>query len=89
MSPTKWLWRVKRLLDMEPDRRMRSALAKIHGYADKIVRERRARETAGLARSDDLLSRLAAAGEHSDESLRDVVTTPTSSSPAVTQPRPR
>uniref|UniRef100_A0A453FR66 Cytochrome P450 n=1 Tax=Aegilops tauschii subsp. strangulata TaxID=200361 RepID=A0A453FR66_AEGTS len=74
MSPAKWLWRVKRLLDMEPERRMRSALATIHGYADKIVRERKERGEAGLASRDDFLSRFAAAGEHSDESLRDVVT---------------
>ncbi|CDJ26544.1 hypothetical protein CFC21_042569 [Triticum aestivum] len=74
MSPAKWLWRVKRLLDMEPERRMRSALATIHGYADKIVRERKERGEAGLVSRDDFLSRFAAAGEHSDESLRDVVT---------------
>ncbi|XP_047058676.1 cytochrome P450 94B3-like [Lolium rigidum] len=73
MSPAKWLWRVKRVLGMEPERRMRSALATIHGYADKIVRERR--ERRGEAGSDDdFLSRFAAAGEHSGESLRDVVT---------------
>ncbi|KAF6998337.1 hypothetical protein CFC21_014461 [Triticum aestivum] len=77
MSPIKWkwLWRVKRLLDIEPERRMRLALATIHGYADKIVRERRESGEDGLARRDDsLLSRFAAAGEHSDKSLRDVVT---------------
>lgn len=74
MSPAKWLWRVKRLLDMEPERRMRSALATIHGYADKIVRERKERGEAGLVTRDDFLSRFAAAGEHSDESLRDMVT---------------
>ncbi|KQK10207.1 cytochrome P450 94B3 [Brachypodium distachyon] len=75
MSPAKWLWRVKRALNMEPERRMRSALAAIHGYADKIVRERRERGEAGLVSRDDFLSRFAAAGEqYSDESLRDVVT---------------
>uniref|UniRef100_I1R6L1 Cytochrome P450 n=1 Tax=Oryza glaberrima TaxID=4538 RepID=I1R6L1_ORYGL len=67
-------WRAKRLLDLEPERRMREALATIHGYADRIVRERRERGAAGLARKDDFLSRFAATGEHSDESLRDVVT---------------
>uniref|UniRef100_A0ACD5WKQ7 Uncharacterized protein n=1 Tax=Avena sativa TaxID=4498 RepID=A0ACD5WKQ7_AVESA len=77
MSPVKWLWRVKRVLGMEPERGMLSALATIHGYADKIVKERKERggEIGKLARSDDdFLSRFAAAGEHSDESLRDVVT---------------
>jgi cytochrome P450 len=47
------------------------ALATVHGYADRIVRERR--ERGGECR-DDFLSRFAAAGEHSDEGLRDVVT---------------
>jgi cytochrome P450 len=74
MSPVKSLWRVKRLFNLDPERRMRDALTTIHGYADRIVRERRARGEAGLARSDDFLSRFAAGGEHSDESLRDVVT---------------
>ncbi|TVU34750.1 hypothetical protein EJB05_16600, partial [Eragrostis curvula] len=68
------LWRLKRLLNMEPERRLREALGTIHGYADRIVRERRERGTAGLACRDDFLSRFAASGEHSDASLRDVVT---------------
>ncbi|KAJ1285846.1 hypothetical protein BS78_03G309300 [Paspalum vaginatum] len=74
MSPVKSLWRLKRLLNMEPERRMRSALRTIHGYAGRIVRERRERGEAGLACRDDFLSRFAASCEHSDESLRDVVT---------------
>jgi cytochrome P450 len=75
MSPVKSLWRLKRLLNVEPERRMREAVRTVHGYADRIIRERRARgEAAGPARDDDFLSRFAASGEHSDESLRDVVT---------------
>jgi cytochrome P450 len=87
MSPVEWAWRAKRLLDLEPERRMREALATIHGYADRIVRERRERGAAGLARKDDFLSRFAATGKHSDESLRDVA--PTSSSPGATRRRRR
>ncbi|KAF0919678.1 hypothetical protein E2562_030929 [Oryza meyeriana var. granulata] len=74
MSPVKSLWRFKRLFNMEPERRMREALATIRGFAERIVHERRERGEAGLARSDDFLSRFAASGEHSNESLRDVVT---------------
>jgi cytochrome P450 len=70
MSPVTWLWHIKKVLGMEPERRMCSALATIHGYADKIVRE--CRERGGEA--DDFLSLFAAAGEHSDESLRGMVT---------------
>ncbi|PUZ54335.1 hypothetical protein GQ55_5G123200 [Panicum hallii var. hallii] len=76
MTPIKSLWRVQRLLSLEPERRLREALDTVHDYADRIVRERRERERAeaGLASKDDFLSRYAASGEHSDESLRDVVT---------------
>jgi hypothetical protein len=35
--------RVKRRCDVEPERRMREALTTVHGYADRIVRERRER----------------------------------------------
>ncbi|RLN25224.1 hypothetical protein C2845_PM07G26120 [Panicum miliaceum] len=74
MTPIKSVWRVQRLLNLEPERRLREALDTVHGYADRIVRERRERAEAGLASRDDFLSRFAASGEHSDESLRDVVT---------------
>uniref|UniRef100_A0A0D9YGA0 Cytochrome P450 n=1 Tax=Oryza glumipatula TaxID=40148 RepID=A0A0D9YGA0_9ORYZ len=74
LSPAKSLWRAKRLFNMEPERRMREAINTVHTYTERIVRERREREEAGLARRDDFLSRFAAGGEHSDESLRDVVT---------------
>jgi cytochrome P450 len=71
----KWAWRVQKLLNMEPERRMRAALATIHGYVDRVVRERSERGAAGLARrKDDFLSRFASSGEHGDKSLRDVVT---------------
>uniref|UniRef100_A0A453FQY4 Cytochrome P450 94A1 n=1 Tax=Aegilops tauschii subsp. strangulata TaxID=200361 RepID=A0A453FQY4_AEGTS len=74
MSPVKWAWRVKKLLNMGPERRMSEALATIHGYVDRIIRDRSERGAAGLARKDDFLSRFVSSGEHSNESLRDVVT---------------
>ncbi|XP_047056642.1 cytochrome P450 94A1-like [Lolium rigidum] len=74
MSPIKWAWRIKKLLNIEPERRMSEAVATIHGYVNRIIRERRERGEAGLARKDDFLSRFISSGEHSDESLRDVVT---------------
>uniref|UniRef100_A0A0E0EZQ3 Cytochrome P450 n=1 Tax=Oryza meridionalis TaxID=40149 RepID=A0A0E0EZQ3_9ORYZ len=74
MSPVKSRWCFKRLFNMEPERRLQEVLATIHGFAERIVGERRERVVAGLARSDDFLSRFAASGEHSNESLRDVVT---------------
>nr|AAM95694.1 putative cytochrome P450-dependent fatty acid hydroxylase [Oryza sativa Japonica Group]AAP54533.1 hypothetical protein LOC_Os10g36320 [Oryza sativa Japonica Group] len=74
MSPVKSRWCFKRLFNMEPERRLQEVLATIHGFAERIVGERRERVVAGLARSDDFLLRFAASGEHSNESLRDVVT---------------
>uniref|UniRef100_A0ACD6A8F8 Uncharacterized protein n=1 Tax=Avena sativa TaxID=4498 RepID=A0ACD6A8F8_AVESA len=72
VSPT-WLWRLMKLLNVGPERRMRKALASIHGYADNIIRERKKKKkTSG--KDDDLLSRFADSGEHSDESLRYVIT---------------
>uniref|UniRef100_A0A0E0FUK0 Cytochrome P450 n=1 Tax=Oryza nivara TaxID=4536 RepID=A0A0E0FUK0_ORYNI len=70
-SPIKSLWRVKRLFNIESERRLREALATIHAYTDRIIRERRER---GEARGDDFLSRFAAGDKHSDESLHDVIT---------------
>ncbi|KAM0909647.1 hypothetical protein ACQ4PT_014703 [Festuca glaucescens] len=74
VSPVKWAWRIKKLLNMEPERRMSETLATIHSYVDRIVRERSERGEAGLARKDDFMSRFVSRGEHSDESLRDAVT---------------
>ncbi|KAF8751317.1 hypothetical protein HU200_012198 [Digitaria exilis] len=74
MKPVGLVWRVQKLFDLGSERRLREALATVHGYAGRIVRERRQRGEAGLACRDDFLSRFAASGEHSDESLRDVVT---------------
>uniref|UniRef100_A0ACD5W4X0 Uncharacterized protein n=1 Tax=Avena sativa TaxID=4498 RepID=A0ACD5W4X0_AVESA len=74
MSPVKWAWRVKKLLKMEPETQLNAALATVHGYVDRIVRERSERGAAGLARKDDFLSRFASSGELGAQSLRDVVT---------------
>ncbi|KAF8716764.1 hypothetical protein HU200_025853 [Digitaria exilis] len=74
MKPVGLVWRVQRLLGLGTERRLREALATVRGYAGRIVRERRQRGEAGLACRDDFLSRFAASGEHSDESLHDVVT---------------
>jgi cytochrome P450 len=70
-----WVWRLLRLLDLGPERKMRKAIAVIHGYANKIIQQRReSGGTAGSATKDDLLSRFAASGEHTDEGLIYVVT---------------
>jgi len=66
-----WLWRLMRRLNVGPERQMRKAVATIHGYADQIIRDR---ERGEACNKDDLLSRFAASGEHTDESIRYLVT---------------
>ena len=41
--PALFLWRLKRALNMEPEKQIREALHVIHGYADRIVRRCRER----------------------------------------------
>ena len=74
--PALFLWRLKRALNMEPEKQIREALYVIHGYADRIVRRCRERwEGAGSeARGDFLAHIVAARGDLSDDSLQDVVT---------------
>jgi len=70
-----FLWRLKRALNMEPEKQIREALDVVHGYADKIIRRcRETREAAGPESRGDFLAHIAARGDLSDESLRDVVT---------------
>jgi cytochrome P450 len=74
--PATFLWRLKRALNMEPEKQIREALDVVHGYADRIVRRcRERREAAGPESRGDFLAHIVAArGDLSDESLRDVVT---------------
>ncbi|CAN6284313.1 unnamed protein product [Urochloa humidicola] len=67
--PDSVLWRVKRALDMEPERRIREALDTIHAYTEGILRKCRESGSRG-----DFLAHIAASGELSDESLRNVIT---------------
>ncbi|RCV27770.1 hypothetical protein SETIT_5G351900v2 [Setaria italica] len=69
MSPLKSLWRLKRLLNMDP----RGGCARRSAPSTATPRRERGK-AGGLASRSDFLSRFAASGEHSDESLRDVVT---------------
>jgi len=75
--PAIFLWRLQRALNMEPEKQIREALGVIHGYADRIVRRCREKwaAAAGSESGGDFLAHIVAArGDLSDESLRDVVT---------------
>ncbi|VAI12021.1 unnamed protein product [Triticum turgidum subsp. durum] len=74
LTVKRWLevtWKIKRWLDIGKERRLRKAIADVHGFAMDIVRTRR-QSSSGNNR-DDLLSRLVASGDHGDEALRDIV----------------
>jgi cytochrome P450 len=78
--PEIFLWRLKRMLNVQREKRIREALGVVHGYADRIVRRCRESEieeaaagTTGSSRGD-FLTHIAARGDLTDESLRDVVT---------------
>ncbi|CAN6284312.1 unnamed protein product [Urochloa humidicola] len=73
--PESVLWRVKRALNMAPERQIREALGTVLGYVDRIIREFRERPPTGESGGrGDFLAHFAGSAERSDESLRDFVT---------------
>ncbi|CAL9765694.1 unnamed protein product [Musa acuminata subsp. burmannicoides] len=66
-------WRVKKLLDIGSERRLRELLAVVHGYAMRIIRARK-EKASELDEHHDLLSRFASNKNNSEEFLRDIVT---------------
>ncbi|URD88607.1 cytochrome P450 [Musa troglodytarum] len=66
-------WRVKKLLDIGSERRLRELLAVVHGYAMQIIRGRK-EKAPELNEHHDLLSRFASNKNKSEEFLRDIVT---------------
>jgi cytochrome P450 len=72
LDPVEVSWKIKKWLNVGTERRLKKAIADIHGFAMDIVRARR-RQSA--ENRDDVLSRFVASDddEHGDEFLRDVV----------------
>ncbi|VAI29980.1 unnamed protein product [Triticum turgidum subsp. durum] len=71
-SPTAGPWKVKKWLNVGKERRLKKAIADVHGFAMEIVRSRR-QSASGEENRDDVLSRFVASDEHGDEALRDIV----------------
>ncbi|KAL6905669.1 hypothetical protein ACP4OV_003270 [Aristida adscensionis] len=71
LDPVEVSWRIKKWLNVGTERRLRKAIADVHGFAMDIVRARR--RSAAAEDRDDVLSRFVAGDEHSDEVLRDIV----------------
>ncbi|KAF8729028.1 hypothetical protein HU200_018339 [Digitaria exilis] len=76
VPPESMLWRVKKALNMPPEKQIREALDTVLGYADRIVRRCKERGEADPGSRGDFLAHFAASGarELTDDNLRDVVT---------------
>ncbi|XP_048529329.1 cytochrome P450 94B3-like [Triticum urartu] len=72
LDPVAASWKVKRWLNVGKERRLKKAIADVHGFAMEIVRTRR-QSASGEENRDDVLSRFVASDEHDDEALRDIV----------------
>ncbi|XP_072960197.1 cytochrome P450 CYP94D108-like [Typha angustifolia] len=68
------LWRLKKLLGVGSERRLRESISTVHDFSLRIIRSRK-KEVRKVAEKDDLLSRfIADEREHySEEFLRDIV----------------
>lgn len=68
------LWKIKKLLGIGSERRLKEAIATVHEFATKIIRTRMEEmQASSKPRTDDLLSRFIALEEYSVEFLRDIV----------------
>ncbi|XP_027351607.1 cytochrome P450 94B3-like [Abrus precatorius] len=65
------LWKIKRLLNVGSERRLRESISTVHKFADDIIRSRL--ESRGPTCNEDLLSRFIETGDNSPEFLRDIV----------------
>jgi cytochrome P450 len=66
------MWRVKKFLNIGTEKRMKELISTVNDYTMKIVQARK--ERALIDEKHDLLSRFSSNNNHSDKSLRDVVT---------------
>ncbi|CAA7398393.1 unnamed protein product [Spirodela intermedia] len=73
-----WMWKVKKLLNVGSEKRLRESISTLNDFARSVIRSRKeklrspAAEAEGL-RHQDLLSRFIAGEDNSDEFLRDIV----------------
>ncbi|EHA8590913.1 Cytochrome P450 94A1 [Cocos nucifera] len=68
-------WKIKKLLRIGSERRLKKSIATVHAFANQIIRSRKKenRTSSSSRRADDLLSRFVANEDHSEEFLRDIV----------------
>ncbi|XP_047046346.1 cytochrome P450 94A2-like [Lolium rigidum] len=77
LDPVGASWKIKKWLNIGTERRLKKAIADVHGFAMEIVRARRSQAMTSAKENrnrDDVLSRFVASEEHGDdETLRDMV----------------
>ncbi|XP_051185925.1 cytochrome P450 CYP94D108-like [Lolium perenne] len=77
LDPVGASWKIKKWLNVGTERRLKKAIADVHGFAMEIVRARRSQAMTSAKENrnrDDVLSRFVASEEHGDdETLRDMV----------------
>jgi cytochrome P450 len=71
LDPVEVSWKIKKWLNVGTERRLKKAIADVHGFAMDIVRARRRQSASAAENRDDVLSRFVASDD--DEALRDVV----------------
>ncbi|CAA7398391.1 unnamed protein product [Spirodela intermedia] len=74
-----WMWKVKKLLNVGSEKRLRESISTLNDFARSVIRSRKeklrspAAAAAEELRHQDLLSRFIAGEDNSDEFLRDIV----------------
>lgn len=74
MVPFTVIWKLKRLFNMESERRLRDSMATVHEFVEGFIRSRRKDVGQGQGKDkSDFLSRFIEEGIHSDEFIRDIL----------------
>ncbi|XP_027350897.1 cytochrome P450 94A1-like [Abrus precatorius] len=73
-EPLPIVWKIKKLLNIGSEKRLRSAVSEVHEFAEKIVREKkRELEEKSSLESVDMLSRFLSSGHSDEDFVKDIV----------------
>ncbi|OVA05976.1 Cytochrome P450 [Macleaya cordata] len=70
LSPTPLIWKIKRLLNLGTEKKLKEAITKVNTLADEIIQQKR---RSGFNKHQDLLSTFMGTVENDDIYLRDIV----------------
>ncbi|KAI9180790.1 hypothetical protein LWI28_008187 [Acer negundo] len=72
LSPS--VWKAKRLLNIESEKRLKAAVSQVHGFAKNVIKETKQElEAKPSSESMDLLSRFFSSGQYDENFVRDIV----------------